>query len=302
MKLSLGIFMSAVDRSREKMQAVCALRTCPNKMLMRIVAQSQVGIRVGQLWYCGVDCFAESAFNRFTTLSSGRVVEMPHSPRLSIGLAMLSKGYLTNEQLRFAMAQSQSLGERLEVALVRLGLANEWQLTSARAAQWGYPVLGQDRMGRAVEADIPPTLLRAYSAAPLHYSAAARRLVLGFVYRVEHSLLVSMEQITGCRVEPCFITPTEFEEQMARLTAAPEYEESTFDDSLTPGQMARTLGRLAVEVSAREARFAHSRNYAWARLSGKRGKIDVIFFGKIGAEAEKTRNSSLLEESIGSLG
>jgi hypothetical protein len=302
MKLPLGLFMSAVDRSRERMQMVCALRTCPNKMLMRIVAQSQAGVRVGQQWYCSVGCFAEAAFNRFSALSNGRVVEMPHSPRLSIGLAMLSKGYLTDEQLRFAMTQSQLLGEGLESALVRLGLANEWQLTSARASQWGYPVLGQDRVGQPVEADIPASLLRACSAAPLHYSAAQKRLVLGFVNRVDHSLLVSLEQITGCRAEPCFITPTEFEGQMARLTAPPDYEEATFKDTLTPSQMARTLGGSAVEVSAREGRFAHSPNYVWARLLGKRGNIDVLFFGKIGAEGEKTRNSSFFEESIGSLG
>ncbi len=302
MKLSMGVFMSAVERSREKMQAVCGLRTCPNTMLMRIVAQSQVGIRVGQLWYCSVACFAEAAIGRFSMLSAERIVEMPHSPRLSIGLAMLSKGYLTDEQLRFAMTQSQLTGEELEVMLVRLGLANEWQLTSARAAQWGCPVLGQDRMGQPVEADIPVALLQTYSAAPLHYSVTGKRLVLGFVYRVEHSLLVSLEQITGCRAEPCFITPTEFREQMARLTPAPDYEEATFEDSLTPTQMAKTLGSRAIEVSAREASFAHSRNFVWARLSGKRRKIDMLFRGRIGAWAEKTKNSLLLKESIGSLG
>jgi hypothetical protein len=44
---------------------------------------------------------------------------------------------------------------------------------------------------------------------------------MGFVFRVEHRLLLALEQVTGCKAEPCFITQTEFEEQMARLTMFP---------------------------------------------------------------------------------
>ena len=300
MKLSLRGIMSGTGR--EGKQMACALRECPNTLLMRIVTQGNTGIHVDQDWYCSVGCFAEAAFNRFTAISTARLVEMPHSPRLTIGLAMLTKGYLTEEQLRFATAQSRVRGEQLETVLVQLGLANEWQLTAARAAQWGVPVLGKDRIAQPVESDIPVTLLRAYSAAPLHYSAAAKRLVLGFVYRVEHCLLDSLEAITGCRAEPCFITPAEFAEQMARLTAIPDHKEMIFEDSLTPAKMANNLAGAAVEVSAREARFACSRNMVWIRMAGKRRKVDVLFRGKIESGLETTEKSLLLEDRIGSWG
>jgi hypothetical protein len=300
MKLSLRGMIPGADR--EGTQMACALRACPNTLLMRIVAQGSAGIRVHQDWYCSVGCFAEAAFNRFAAISAGRVVVMPHSPRLTIGLAMLSKGFLTEEQLRYATAQSRMRGEELEVALIRLGLANEWQLTAARAAQWGVPVLGQDRIGQPVEADIPLSLLRANSAVPLHYSAASERVILGFVYRVEHGLLASLEEITGYRAEPCFITPTEFAEQMSRLTDIPDHEEKVFEENLTPAQMANNLAGAAAEVSAREARFAYSRNLVWVRLTGKRRKVDVLFQGKIEAGSEKKENSLLLEGKIGSWG
>ena len=90
-----------------------------------------------------------------TALTSNRVTEMPRAPRLSIGLVMISKGYLTDEQLRFAIDQSKAHGEELETSLIRLGLAGEKQVAAARAAQWGYPVLGQDHVGQPVETDIP---------------------------------------------------------------------------------------------------------------------------------------------------
>jgi hypothetical protein len=300
MKLSLRGMISGAGR--ESNQMACALRECQNTLLMRIVTQGNTGIRVGQDWYCSVGCFAEAAFDRFTTISTGRVVEMPHSPRLTIGLAMLTKGYLTQEQLRLATAQSRIRGEELEVVLVRLGLANEWQLTAARAAQWGVPVLGKDRVGHPLESDIPIALLRVYSAAPLHYSAPAKRLIVGFAHRVEHSFLVSLETITGCRAEPCCITPTEFAEQMTRLTAIPDHGEMVFEDSLTPAQMANSLAGAAVEIAAREARFAYSKNLLWVRMAGKRRTVDVLFRGKIEAGLEETGNSVFLQDRIVSRG
>jgi len=264
--------------------------------------QSRVGINVGQLWYCSVDCFATAARKRFSMLSGASILEMPHHPRLSIGLVMLSKGYLTDDQLRCAMAESRLHGEELEAVLIRLGLVSERQLATARAAQWGYPILGQDRMGQPVEADIPPTLLHTCTAVPLHCSEAAKRFLLGFVYRVEHTLLNSLEQITGFRAEPCFITATEFREQMRRLTTVHGCEEVVFDDPNSPVEMANMVAGFAVEVAAREATFTQCREYAWTRLTGKRRKIDVLFRVKNMAETGKKRNFLVPMENIRSFG
>jgi len=246
-------------------------------MLMRSVPQNRVGIRVGDHWYCGVDCFAEAAFLRFSALREGRVIEMPHNPRLSIGLVLLSKGSLTDDQLRYAIAESQQRGEELELTLTRLGLANEKQLAFARAAQWGCPVLGQEGVREPIEADIPAILLRSWCAVPLHYSQNGRKLLMGFVYRVEHRLLLALEQVTGCRAEPCFITPTEFEEQMARLTAVPDCDVVVEEEPQTPKQMANTVAQLAMEAVARKAIFVECRDYLWTRLSGSRRTVDVLF-------------------------
>jgi hypothetical protein len=153
-----------------------------------------------------------------------------------------------------------------------------------------------------VAADIPRTLLQIYSAVPLHYSVTAKKILLGFAYRVEHSFLECIEQMTGCRPEPCFITPTDFEEQMERLTTVPDYEEVLVDESGTPERMARTLGRHAVQIAATEASFTRCKNHIWVRVSGKRGKTDVIFRLKDAAQASRCGNSDILDEIIVSLG
>jgi hypothetical protein len=64
---------------------------------------------------------------------------------------------------------------------------------------------------------------------------------------------------------------------MERLTCVPTFEEVLFDDPTTPAQMGKAVGGFAVEVGARDVRFAHCRDYAWARLSGKRCTIDLLF-------------------------
>lgn len=299
MKLSLDSLVPAANRRWKNMYTPCGLHTCPNTLFMRSV-QSRVGINVGETWYCSPDCFSVAAAMRFSALASTKILEMPHSPRLSIGLVMLSKGYLNDDQLRLAVAESQSRGEELEAVLIRLGLASERQLTAARAAQWGYPVLGRERIGQMIESDIPFKLLRSCSAAPLHSSAAAKRLLLGFVYRVDHGLLSALEQMTGFRAEPCFITPTEFVEQMERLTSVPTFEEVIFDDPKTPAQMGKTIGGFAVEVGAREARFAHCRDYAWTRLSGRRQTVNVLF--RIKGNRSRNAEEAPISSSVRSAG
>jgi hypothetical protein len=301
MKLSLLSFRTFIDRGWKSMHSVCALRTCRNTMLIRSVPQPRVGVQVGLSWYCSVDCFAEAALLRLTELWDQRVVEMPHRPRHSIGLVMLSKDYLTSEQLRQATLQSQLRDEELEVALLRLGFANERQVAAARAAQWGCPVLKQERVGLPVEVDVPLTILRAFSAVPLHY-APNGRLLLGVVHRVEHTLLHALEQMTGCRAEPCFITPAEFDAQLPRVTVAPDCQEVVFEDIMTPTQMAKTLGGLTIEVAAREARFVHCRDYIWTRLFGKQRRVDVLFRARYEPPVEKRENFLYEEQNIGTWG
>lgn len=288
-----------IDFGWNHVRARCGLPTCHNKLLMRAVPQSRIGIHVGRAWYCCVDCFVTASREPLAALCAGRIVEMPRNPRLSLGLAMLAKGFLTEDELRAATERSQEAREDLEATLLRLGLAGEKQIAAARGAQWGAPVLGPEMAGRMVSADFPRTLLDGFSAVPLHYSPQAKRLLLGFIHRVEHSLLQSFEQMTGCRAEACFVTPTEFEDQVQRVTIAADYEEVVKDEPGTPAHMARTLGGLAVEIGAREARFVRCKSWVWARLAGKRQKADVVFAVK---NAVRSQENAVFHQDLSTLG
>jgi hypothetical protein len=302
MKLSLRSILPARDLGWNRVRAACALPECHNKLLTKYVPGSRIGIFVGESWYCSPDCFALGSRKTLATFSSGCVVEMPRNPRLSLGLALVSKGLITEDQYREAVIRSQCRAETLETTLLECGYASEKKLAAGRAAQCGYPALVQELSGPIVEVDLPSSLLRAHRAAPIHYSAKSKRLVLGFVDRVEHGLLQSIEQITGCRAEPCFITPAEFAEQMERVTALPEYEEVVVTESESATQMGRTLGGWAVEISAREASFAKCNSFAWVRMTGKRGTVDVVFSLKHASAAANTKLSAIVPEVTVNLG
>jgi hypothetical protein len=302
MNLSLKSFLPARDLGWNRVRAACAQPECHNKLLTKYVPGSRSGIFAGDKWFCSPDCFAAGSRDILALFASGCVVEMPRTPRLSIGLALLSRGYLTEDQYRSALNLSRLRGDSLEATLMKCGYAGEKQLAAGRAAQWGYPALAQELSGQMIEADIPASLLRAHRAAPIHYAPKSKRLVLGFVDRVEHGLLQSIEQITGCRAEPCFITPAEFEEQIGRLTAMPGYEEVVVDNPGTAGYMGRTLGGWAVEMGAREASFTRCNSSAWVRIAGKRGIVDLIFALKPFAATSKAKLSAMVPEVTVNLG
>lgn len=302
MSLSLVSFLPALERGVKSMRTQCDLRTCHNTQIMRMIPGGRPGIQVGQQWYCSIDCFVQAAQLPLAELSSWPAVELQRNPRLSLGLVLLSRGYLTADQLRNAALQSHLYSESLESTLLRLQLATHRQLAAARSIQWGLPMVSPESTGRMVEADLPHSILKSSNAVPVHYSSAAKRVLLGFVERIDYSLLRSIEQLSGFRADACFMTPAEFADQVERLTQPADYEEIVVSESGPLDKMARTIGRAAVNLGAREASFTQCRGHIWVRLTGKRGRADLVFqmrkaFGRL-----ESSDSETVENSIASVG
>lgn len=292
LKFTFKSFLVPRDLGWNRVSAVCRLADCHNKLLTRYVPGSRIGIHVGEAWYCSPDCFAVGIRGSLASLAMSCVEEAPRTPRLSLGLALLAKGHLSEDQLRLAVVKSQLTGCKLETVLVEQGTLGEKQLAAGRAAQWGYPVLGQDLIVHDVEADLPNSLLRVCSAVPIHYSAKTPRLVLGFVHRVEHGLLQAIEQIAGFRPEVCFIAPSEFNEQMERLKRPEGYREAVIGHPGAVSQMGRTLGGYALDLSASRATIVRCKSFILARIAGKHGVIDVVFDMKVSTETPQPEFST----------
>lgn len=277
LRLRLKSIFSRTTPDTEKARIPCAQPECENKLHARLISSGRPGISVGEQWYCSIDCFSLALHGILASLSSAEVVELPRHPRLSLGLALLTKGFLTTEQFQHATSKSEAEGIDIETTLVEMGWASEKQLAAARSAQWGYPVLGQDLSTHSVIADLPSILFRTYSATPLYYSGETKRLVLGFVERVDHRLLQSIEKITGCRAEPCFITPTQLARQLDRLTGPTRYQQVLLESPGTLAQMSQTLRDHATQIAATGAEFTRCHAFLWSRIEGHGGTVDLLF-------------------------
>jgi hypothetical protein len=278
MKDCIESIVPPIFQGWKSMYTECGHPECRNSLLMRGF-QSRVGVAAGKSWYCGVDCFARAMSVQMIALSMG-TRDAQHIPRVPLELILLSKGYLTDRQLKSASLQSEVSEDSMETILLRLGMASERQIAVARSAQWGYPVLTLDRHGDPVRSDLPRSLLRSYCAVPIHQLDSARRVLVGFVYRVEHSFLSAIEEVTNLRAEPCFITAAECELQINRLPSTPDCEEVMLDADVCLEHLVKIIGGFAVDFTARDARIARCRDHVWLRLLGKRRRIDLLLGAK----------------------
>jgi hypothetical protein len=186
---------------------------------------------------------------------------------------------LTIDQLREAINKQKEAGDEIGELLVRQGLLTEKQVTATRATQWGCPVFAVPDHAARVAVNIPLALLQVYSMIPVHYVAATNLLLVGFVHRVEYGLLYAVEQMTGCKTRPCFLTPSDFRIQMQQREQLQEplLKETIFEKIKTPAEMARILCSSSLEIEADEASIGKCREYLWARLKSDSEAVDLLF-------------------------
>lgn len=263
----------------------CKGESCDRWLTLRHISGRRVGIRMRDCWYCSSGCFKSASEAQFSQLLAADPVQVNQVSRMSLGRVMISRGLLSHEQLRTADEEQRLTGGEIGEILVRQGSVSEKQVTAIRAAQWGCPVFATQKRGLPTSVQIPATLIKHYSMIPLHYVAATNRLLVGFVYSIEYELLYAIEQMTGCKTEPCFVTPSDFQIQMNKtghaqvMAEAVNASELKFENIQTPAEMAHILGSYGFDIEVDEAIIGKCRDYLWARLKSGSKAIDFLFKG-----------------------
>jgi hypothetical protein len=200
---------------------------------------------------------------------------------MPLGLMMVSRGLLTNEDLRRAVDEQKQTGEEIGEVLIRLELVSEKQVAAVRAAQWGCPTFSVPKGATPAEVVIPATLVAEHSMVPLHYVAATNQLLVGFVQSIEYGILYAIEQILGCKTQPCFVTPSDFQgqmfqrEQLQKLELTPS--ELKFESGHSASDMARILSSYSLHLHADEAVIGKCSGFMWARLKTGPRAVDLLF-------------------------
>jgi hypothetical protein len=253
-------------------------------MLHSFSARS-TGIRMHGSWYCGARCFTAAAEKEMSQLLTSGVDHATHPERMPLGLFLVSRGFLTSEQLREATNQQRETAGDIGDLLVGHGAVTEKQVTVSRAEQWGCPVFALPKQGVSSAIHIPPTLVQLYFVVPLHYVVATNLLLVGFVHGVDYALLYAIERIAGCKTQACFITRSDFElqvETQRKLRAQNKNgegrpKEVKFDQVQPPAEMAGILRKFSLETEADEAVLGKSRDYLWARVKCDPKAVDLLF-------------------------
>jgi hypothetical protein len=255
----------------------CANPACQGNALKHAVSKKHFGVWLADEWFCGPECFESSARKKIVELLTSRHgQEKPPALRMPLGLLLVSREILTHEQLKVALEQQRASGANLGETVQELGFATEQQVTSAVAAQWACPVFTLGDRPLPSEVRIPRRVLEQYGMLPVHYSQVGKRLMVGFVSRVQHHILYTIEHITACCASPCLITASDYRRGMHSCNLTATENEIVFDRPSGTVEIAGLVRNYVNQIGAERARFGMCRDYLWVRVVGRQ-EIDLLF-------------------------
>jgi len=281
MNLMHSIATRAWDAGFKVVTSRC--ENCQRSMTLSHFSARKAGIRMGDRWYCSSECFASAAEEELSELAAPGQEREIHATRMPLELMLVSRGWLSSDEFREVRDEQKEAGGEIGELLVRRGSVSEKQVTAVRATQWGCPVFTVSKPGMPTGIHIPSTLMQLYSMIPLHYVAATNLLLVGFVHNVEYGLLYAIEKMIGCKTQPCFVTPSDFQihmqmrEQMLKQAGDALSCEVKFECIQTSAEMARILCSYGVHVEADEAIIGKCKEYLWARLKAGPKNFDLLF-------------------------
>lgn len=267
--------------SLRRMFPRCDNPRCANeRSLWPSVRRRSAGIHIEGRWVCGESCFEEFLGGLLDAMapSASRWKPAPH--RLPIGLVLLSRGMIRDDQLREALDRQRLAGNhRLGYWLQQIGAATEDTITSALATQWACPVfpLASDRSFLHCYAMLPAAVIKAARMLPVYASRDRNSLYIAFVDGIDHGWLRSAEHILGCRTVPCLVSESAFNRAIEDISCRTRSEEFLFDSVTDIREMSRIATSFAMQLRASSVQLTGSREFAWVRIHSAEIWRDVLF-------------------------
>lgn len=267
--------ISEMSKSRmAQLMPRCSNDEC-KKNTFHLATWRQRGFHVAEQWFCSQECFDYGAREYITNLLIARGNEVARSPRMPLGLLMFSREIINSEQLKQVLAEQRETGENIGDIVQKFGFATEDQVTSAIAAQWGCPTFNMETQKPAVHVQVPRRLMENYRALPLHF--VDNKLLVGFVDAIHHQLLYTIESVTSFSVNSCFIKASAFEQALQSTPRTYRQNEILFDRKNSIAEMATVSRNYLLQSGAERARFGICQDYLWARVTGPKQNLDLLF-------------------------
>ncbi len=229
-----------------------------------------------QQWFCSPRCLEESLEDHLLGYFLDDHRPAPIRTTMPLGLMMLSRGVISDPQLRDAIELQRRSGEKIGGCLRRLGFISFEDIASVVAAQWGCPVFPAASVQLGCSMLVPCSLMERYRMAPVHLVSQGRRLFIGFCDKVNHTALIAIEQMLGCDTEACIIPEP-------KLLHVLEYRKRDTHREVAvgrPDSAAETAGMIlnyALQTGADAIRLRAVEGNIWVRFLARRSHLDLVF-------------------------
>ncbi len=235
------------------------------------------GIRLNEEeWFCSPGCMEEALEFRLCGSFAHDDHPAPIRTTMPMGLMMLSRGAISDPQLRAALDLQRDTGDRIGACLMRLRCISTGDIASVVATQWGCPVFPAESVQPACSMLLPVSLVERYRMLPVHLVALGRRLFVGFCEKVNHSALIAVEQMLRCKTEACVIPDAKFEEVLdfRKFDTSGEVAVTRPDSA---AEAARIIRNYVQQTAAEAIRIHTVEGNIWARLSFRNSHLDLVF-------------------------
>jgi hypothetical protein len=258
--------------------AACTLVSCSGpKTLWQRLRPRNTGSYLHGNFYCRQECLEIALVGQLSRLSAMSPSAQPPN-RIPLGLLMVARGKLTHLEVRAALeAQRHARYGKIGDWVVKLGFASEQDVTNALALQWGCPVVSSLYPSPTLlPGNIPLPILDAFQMLPINYAASTKTLYVAFGERVDHAALYGIEQILGCRTQPCVSGRRQIARQlesMRQLSRPRDVEFWTRDLN----EMARITSSYLTRLAPEDIRLSRLGNSIWLRLKTRSAFTNVVF-------------------------
>ncbi len=265
------------DRSTRQ----CESTECPRRRrLWRTWFEPLRGYSLDGHWYCSPECFERALASAFAQFLPGRPQPLVKAHRVPLGLLMLSRGLVNNEQLKKALrAQKDSGSGRVGEWLRHIGAVSEEQVTQILGMQLSIPVFPLNQSRRFLECAhlVPFSILEVAEMLPVHHLPTSQHLYVAFVDRINYSALYAVEKMLECHTEPCVAMQSQVLQALNELRGRPRPVEVLMDSISEPWEMAAAILAQAERQGATDVRACGFDGCIWVRLYSPPGYTDILF-------------------------
>lgn len=237
------------------------------------------GIRLFDACFCDPRCLEKALCRRFEE-ACRREISLPRiEHRIPLGLILLSRGQLSNAQLRLALeSQSQGCHQPIGQCLEKLGFAAEHQITAALAQQWACPVLTTKLVpDRRALQWVPFRILESSRMVPLRFVESTRILHMAFADGIDYVALYALREMLNCEAEACLVSRSAMDAALESLSSENVSGDFLFESWRTAADMARVTCSYALKLDAEQVKIVSCGRTIWARLTGQDNTSHLLF-------------------------